>query len=74
MDGEKRGGLSTEAILARLHDGASVTTVEGEIEVLEGLDSALPPDDGVRWFNLLYLLVTREVHEGPPSGVWADAR
>lgn len=62
------------AILERLRGAASVTTIEGVIEVMEGLDETLPPSDGVRWFNLLYLMVTRAVYESPPGGGWADDR
>ncbi len=61
-------------ILERLRGAASVTTIEGVIEVMEELDETLPPSDGVRWFNLLYLMVTRAVYESPPDGGWADAR
>ncbi len=36
------------AVLERLRGAATVTTVEGVIEVMEGLDETLPPSDGVR--------------------------
>ncbi len=61
------------AILAQLQGAASVTTIEGVIEIMQDLDAVLSPDDGVRWFNLLYLLVTRAVNESPPTGGWEDS-
>lgn len=37
------------------------TTVAEVLERLIAIDSALPPDDGVKWFNKLYLEVTQQV-------------
>ncbi|GAC1427593.1 MAG: hypothetical protein NVSMB65_00350 [Chloroflexota bacterium] len=39
---------------------------------MQALDGTLSSDDGVKWFNLLYLLVTRAVYQSPPAGGWAD--
>jgi hypothetical protein len=33
-------------------------TIDEAVALLQGLDRALPPSDGVRWFNRLYLDVT----------------
>ncbi len=33
-------------------------TIDEAVALLQGLDQALPPSDGVRWFNHLYLDVT----------------
>jgi hypothetical protein len=38
--------------------GGDAGTIDEVIERLEQLDRDLPPDDGVRWFNKLYLAVT----------------
>jgi hypothetical protein len=35
---------------------------------MEGLDRSLPPDDGVKWFNRLYLEVTRSVAAQEDTG------
>ena len=40
---------------------SSSSTIAEVIERLTELDTELPPDDGVRWFNRLYLAVTRGV-------------
>jgi Family of unknown function (DUF5995) len=46
--------------------GAS--TVAEVLERLEAIDSALPPSDGVKWFNKLYLEVTQQVVTSVPGG------
>lgn len=45
----------------------------GEVAaVMQALDRELRKDDGLRWFNLLYLRVTEGVRDDPPAGGWAD--
>jgi hypothetical protein len=39
----------------------AVTTVADVLERLHAIDRALPPSDGVKWFNKLYLEVTQQV-------------
>src|SRR6266513_1993352 len=39
---------------------------------MERIDSVLTPDDGLKWFNLLYLMVTREVEQRAPAAGWLD--
>jgi hypothetical protein len=41
---------------------ADATTLD-EVERLNRLEEELPPHDGVRWFNRLYLRVTEHVAE-----------
>jgi hypothetical protein len=43
------------------------TTVAEVLERLEEIDRALPPKDGVKWFNKLYLEVTQEVASSAPG-------
>jgi len=40
-----------------------VTTIDEVVARLEELDGELPPSDGVRWFNRLFLEVTRAVRD-----------
>lgn len=42
---------------------ADATTLDEVLERLNRLEGDLPPDDGVRWFNRLYLRVTEQVAE-----------
>ncbi|MGE5306355.1 MAG: DUF5995 family protein [Alphaproteobacteria bacterium] len=48
----------------------AVTTISDVIIVLQDMDSLLPNDDGLKWFNLLYLKVTEGVRDNPPSAGW----
>jgi Family of unknown function (DUF5995) len=43
------------------------TTVAEVLERLTAIDNALPPGDGVKWFNKLYLEVTRQVAASVPG-------
>ncbi len=51
--------------LAQLIRSSTIETVDDVIAVLRGLDSELANDDGLKWFNLLYLKVTEAV--GTPA-------
>lgn len=46
---------------------STVTTVAEVLERLESIDHALPDDDGVKWFNKLYLEVTQQVAAHVPG-------
>jgi hypothetical protein len=49
---------------------AAVKTVADVLARLEAIDAALPPGDGVKWFNTLYLKVTQQVeteHQAAPG-------
>ncbi len=52
--------------------GTSVTTIADVIATMEAIDSLLAGNDGLKWFNLLYLQVTRQVDGRPPNS-WQDA-
>jgi Family of unknown function (DUF5995) len=47
---------------------AAVKTVADVLARLEAIDAALPPSDGVKWFNKLYLEVTQQVEKAVPAG------
>jgi hypothetical protein len=63
------GGPNLLTIVA----GTNVTTTNDVIVTLEAIDAALPASDGLKWFNLLYLMVTKRVDGAPPAGGWANA-
>lgn len=48
-----------------------VSTIEEVISVLRAIDELLPNEDGLKWFNFLYLKVTEKVLENPPVGGWS---
>jgi Family of unknown function (DUF5995) len=49
-----------------------VRTIDDVIRVMRAIDAMLPDDDGLKWFNLLYLRVTESVKNAPPAGGWHD--
>lgn len=50
----------------------SVSTIEEVILVMKAIDELLPNEDGLKWFNFLYLKVTEKVLENPPAEGWAS--
>jgi hypothetical protein len=58
--------------LANLINAGVPQTMDDVVGLMERIDELLPSSDGLKWFNLLYLLVTRRVMEYP--GGFADAR
>jgi len=49
-----------------------ISTIADVIAAMEAIDELLPTTDGLKWFNLLYLDVTRKVDTVPPTGGWRD--
>jgi hypothetical protein len=47
--------------LVRILDRAPVNSIEDAIAIMKTIDESLPDDDGVKWFNRLYLRVTVSV-------------
>jgi uncharacterized protein DUF5995 len=47
-----------------------VTTIDDVVATMRAIDARLPDDDGVKWFNFLYLEVTKEVLADRAS--WKD--
>ena len=45
-------------------------TVADIVSLMQSLDDVLPLNDGVRWFNRLYLMVTQQVHTTLNQGAW----
>src|SRR3984885_8804630 len=57
--------------LYRLVSPSAPTTIEQVIEIMQQIDDCIPNDDGLKWFNRLYLAVTRQV-DLQPVGDWKD--
>ena len=47
-----------------------VNTIEDVVAAMRAIEAALPEQDGVRWFNLLYRRVTESVQAD--AGHWED--
>ena len=58
--------------LLQIVSGAGPSTIEDVIRVMQSINAALPNDDGLKWFNLPYLQVTRHIRESPPSSGWEN--
>jgi Family of unknown function (DUF5995) len=59
--------------LLQIITSSSPGTIDEVVQLMEKLDSAMAPDDGLRWFNLLYMKVTQQVRDMPPQNGWQDA-
>jgi len=59
--------------LYQLVSGAAPATIDEVVQMMESIDHLLPDGDGLKWFNRLYMMVTKEVDLAPPAGGWKDA-
>lgn len=67
------GGSATDNQLSQIASGPPPVTVSGVLSVMQRIDSLLPNDDGLKWFNLLYMRVTQQIDISPPPGGWEDS-
>ncbi len=61
-----------DQVLNALVSAAPPVTIDDVIARMQAIDAALPNNDGLKWFNRLYLMVTRQVDMNPPGGAWQD--
>jgi hypothetical protein len=59
--------------LLAIVEGANIVTIADVVATMTAIDGVLAPNDGLKWFNQLYLDVTKEVDTSPPPGGWEDA-
>jgi len=50
--------------------GTAPVTIADVIARMQAIDALLPVNDGLKWFNRLYLMVTQQVDLHPPGGAW----
>jgi hypothetical protein len=67
-------GASSDQQLLQIVNSAAPGTIADVIAVMQQIDQLLTGNDGLRWFNLLYLMVTQQVDGRPPAGGWKDAQ
>jgi hypothetical protein len=53
--------------------GVAPVTIADVLGTMQRIDGALGYNDGLKWFNKLYMKVTEEVDTKPPAGGWKDA-
>jgi Family of unknown function (DUF5995) len=66
-------GVDLDQQLLQIVSGEAVGTIADVIAVMQKIDQLLVGSDGLKWFNLLYLMVTQQVDAEPPAGGWKDA-
>lgn len=54
-----------------LVSGAAPATIAEVVAKMQAIDALLPANDGLKWFNRLYLMVTQAI-DLQPSGDWQD--
>jgi hypothetical protein len=52
--------------------GAPVDTIAAVIARMHAIDAVLPPEDGLKWFNTLYLMVTEQIGRDLAAALWQD--
>lgn len=58
--------------LLQIAAAAKPSTIDDVIDTMQRIDQLLPGSDGLKWFNLLYLMVTKQVRAHPPATDWND--
>jgi len=53
-------------------DGAPVNTVPDVVARMHALDGVLPVEDGLKWFNYLYCMVTEQILADISANKWQD--
>jgi len=66
-------GTSTDQKLLQIVSGPAPNTIADVIGIMQNIDNLLPSGDGLKWFNLLYLMVAKNVDSQPAAGGWKDA-
>jgi hypothetical protein len=61
-----------DAALYGVVSRAAPVTIGDVIATMQQIDGLLADDDGLKWFNRLYLMVTEQVDLQPPAGGWQD--
>lgn len=63
---------AADQALYAIVSGARPETIDDVIATMGRIDGVLADDDGLKWFNRMYMIVTREVDFHPPGGAWKD--
>jgi hypothetical protein len=61
-----------DGALAAIVSTSPLGTIDDVIAIMKQLDSTLPDDDGLKWFNLLYLRVTEAVKSQETGAGWQN--
>jgi hypothetical protein len=61
-------------MLSDILPAAPVSTIDEVLAIMVAIDNRLPDADGLKWFNRLYLQVTRSVRQTVADATFRDAR
>lgn len=63
---------SVDPQLLQLLNSRTPQNIDEVVELLVAIDELLPSNDGLKWFNVLYLMTTQEVLRQPPPNGWQN--
>ena len=63
----------TDAQLLQMVSEVAPASIQDVISIMQKIDALLPNNDGLKWFNQLYLMVTQQIDTQTPPGGWKDA-
>ena len=63
----------TDAQLLQIVSEAAPASIQDVISIMQKIDALLSNNDGLKWFNKLYLMVTQQIDTQTPPGGWEDA-
>jgi hypothetical protein len=61
-------------MLTEIVKEAPVSSIDEVLSIMATIDESLPDSDGVKWFNRLYLRVTRKVQDAVTGSAFRDPR
>jgi len=66
-------GSDADSQLLTIARGPAPATIADVLATMQTIDNLLPSGDGLKWFNLLYMMVTKQVDSTLPAGGWKNA-
>lgn len=64
--------LLNQHLLNMVSAAPQPNTISGVVTLMTGIDNLLPDNDGLKWFNKLYLKVTQAIDQQSPTN-WSDS-
>ena len=62
-------GSALDSQLIEITSGPPPTTIADVLNLIQRIDDLLPNGDGLKWFNLLYMVVTQTDHLRSLTGI-----
>ncbi len=61
-----------DAQLLQIVKSAAPASIADVVAVMQSIDGLLPGNDGLKWFNKLYLMVTQKIDSQSPQSAWKN--